>query len=129
MRSAACSTTSETVAPEKHDELPVRIMRLEALVQAITVGLLAGLVVFVATNWLVLRGGPVVGPHLVLLAQFVPGYEVTFVGSLIGFTVAFAYGSAAGALLGAVYNGVLARRARRGRSRVHDGPEGRREGR
>lgn len=101
------------MSAQSPNELPVRIARLEAIVQGITLGLLAGAVVFVATNWLVLRGGPVVGPHLVLLAQFVPGYEVTFRGSLIGFVVVFGYGFAAGALLGAVYNGVVARRARR----------------
>ena len=52
----------------------------------------AGLGVFVATNWLISEGGPVVGPHLALLGQFFIGYRVTFVGSLVGFLWAFAVG-------------------------------------
>ena len=48
---------------------------------------------FVATNWLVLKGGaPVVGPHLALLGQFFIGYRSRSLGSLIGFAWAFACG-------------------------------------
>src|SRR5919108_5534443 len=73
-----------------------RVIRLNAVVQGLVTGLLAGLAIFVATNWLILKGGPVVGPHLALLGQFFIGYRVTFVGSLIG----LAYGFVAGFLLG-----------------------------
>jgi len=59
-------------------------------------GLLAGLAIFGATNWLILKGGEQVGPHLVLLGQFFVGYSVTFVGSLIG----LAYGLVCGFLVG-----------------------------
>ena len=45
----------------------VRVVRLNAVVTGVVTGLLAGLALFVATNWLVLKGGPVVGPHLALL--------------------------------------------------------------
>lgn len=92
-------------------ELPVRIIRLQALVQGLAWGLVAGLGLFLATNWLVLKGGRVVGPHLRLLRQFFIGYEVSFVGSLIGFAYAFAIGFAAGYLVSIVYN-----RVARGRS-------------
>lgn len=91
--------------------LPVRILRLEALVQGLAWGLVAGLGLFVATNWLVLKGGRVVGPHLRLLRQFFIGYEVTFVGSLIGFAYAFACGFVAGYLVSIVYNRVARRRS------------------
>lgn len=90
----------------------VRILQLDAIAQGITTGLIAGLVVFVATNWLVLKGGPVVGPNLALLGQFFLGYRVTFVGSVIGFAWAFAYGCAAGYFVSRVYNWVVARRRR-----------------
>jgi hypothetical protein len=64
----------------------------------------AGLGLFVATNWLIIKGGEVVGPHLALLGQFLPGYEVTFLGSVIG----LAYGLVVGFVLGygvsALYN-------------------------
>ena len=70
----------------------VRLMRLNATVQGVVVGLIAGLGIFIATNWLIIKGGPVVGPHLALLGQFFIGYRVTFVGSLIGFAYGFVLG-------------------------------------
>src|SRR5882724_6442558 len=70
----------------------VRLMRLNATVQGVVTGLIAGLTVFIATNWLIIKGGPVVGPHLALLGQFFIGYRVTFVGSLIGFAYGFVLG-------------------------------------
>jgi hypothetical protein len=73
-----------------------RLLRLNAKVQGVVTGLVAGMGVFIATNWLVIKGGDVVGPHLSLLGQFFIGYRVTFVGSLIG----FAYGFAGGFLIG-----------------------------
>lgn len=86
------------------DDVRVRILRLDATAQAISTGVLAGLGIFVATNWLVLKGGPVVGPNLALLAQFCPGYSVTFGGSLIGFAYGFVYGGAAGYAVSWIYN-------------------------
>jgi len=85
------------------------LLRLNARVWGITVGLVAGLLLFVATNVLVLRGGDVVGPHLGLLGVYLPGYSVTFVGSLIGFVYAFVIGYALGRLIGTVYNAVASR--------------------
>ena len=59
-----------------------------------------GLGVFLATNVLVLRGGPDVGAHLGRLSQVLPGYDVSFTGSLIGFVYAFVIGYAIGRLIG-----------------------------
>src|SRR5262245_22069314 len=69
-----------------------RLLRLNAKVQGVVTGILAGFAVFIATNWLIIKGGNVVGPHLSLLGQFFIGYEVTFMGSLIGFAYAFVSG-------------------------------------
>ena len=88
----------------------VRILRLDAAAQAISMGILLGLGVFVATNWLVLKGGPVVGPNLALLAQFCPGYRVTFFGSCVGFAYGFVYGAAGGYAVSAIYNFCVERR-------------------
>lgn len=81
-----------------------RLIRLNATLQGVATGLVAGLALFVATNWLVLKGGPVIGPNLALLGQFFIGYRVSFVGSLIGFAYAFATGFSAGFLLARLYN-------------------------
>jgi hypothetical protein len=78
------------------DLIRTRLLRLNSRAHGLVIGLLLGLAIFVATNWLILKGGPVVGPHLALLGQFFPGYRVTFVGSLIG----FAYGTVTGFLVG-----------------------------
>jgi hypothetical protein len=81
-----------------------RLLRLNATVQGIVTGIVAGLGLFIATNWLVLKGGRVVGPHLSLLNQFFIGYRVTFVGSLIGFAYGFACGFIGGFLVASLYN-------------------------
>jgi hypothetical protein len=81
-----------------------RILRLNATVQGLVSGIVGGLAVFIATNWLVLKGGYVVGPHLSLLSQFFIGYRVTFLGSLIGFAYAFAVGFVLGYFVARMYN-------------------------
>lgn len=86
------------------DDVRHALVHLNARAWGISVGLLFGLGLFVATNVLVLRGGETVGPHLGLLRMFFPGYSVTFVGSFVGFVYAFVVGYAAGRLIGVVYN-------------------------
>jgi hypothetical protein len=101
----------DTPPDEIEPALAVRILRLEAIVQGVAWGLVAGLSLFLATNFLVLKGGRVIGPHLSLLRQFFIGYEVSFVGSLIGFAYAFACGFVAGYLVSRIYNRVVRRRS------------------
>jgi hypothetical protein len=92
----------------------VRLMRLNAAVQGVVLGLIAGLGIFIATNWLIIKGGPVVGPHLALLGQFFIGYRVTFVGSLIGFAYGFVLGFCVGYGVASVYNRLADIRQRHG---------------
>jgi hypothetical protein len=70
-------------------------------------GLVLGLGLLIATNVLVIRGGPYVGAHLRLLSVYFPGYSVTFVGSLIGFVWAFVLGYALGRVIGTVYDKMI----------------------
>jgi ABC-type dipeptide/oligopeptide/nickel transport system permease subunit len=84
-----------------------RLLRLNATVQGFVTGIVAGLGIFIATNWLVLKGGDVVGPHLSLLSQFFIGYRVTFVGSLIGFAYAFVIGFIIGYVVAQIYNRIV----------------------
>jgi hypothetical protein len=81
-----------------------RMLRLNAMIQGLITGLVGALAIFIATNWLVLKGGEVVGPHLGLLGQFFIGYEVTFTGSLIGAAYGFVCGFAVGAFVAKLYN-------------------------
>ena len=87
-----------------------RALRLNATVQGIVTGLVAGLGVFIATNWLVLKGGERIGPHLSLLGQYFIGYRVSFLGSLLGFFYAFVIGYVVGYMVGRVYNWAVDRR-------------------
>jgi len=100
---------TEAAERQSAEDPRVRVLRLDALAQGITTGIIAGMLVFVATNWLIVKGGRVVGPNLALLSQFFFGYRVTFVGSLIGFAWAFVYGCAAGYLVSRLYNWAVAR--------------------
>jgi hypothetical protein len=84
-----------------------RLLRLNAMVQGVVTGVVAGLGIFIATNWLVLKGGDVVGPHLSLLANFFIGYQVSFFGSLIGFVYGFVIGFIIGYFVARMYNLVV----------------------
>jgi hypothetical protein len=85
-------------------QLQGTLLRLNARAWGVAFGLVLGLGLFLATNVLVLRGGEVVGPHLSLLGVFLPGYRVTFLGSLLGFVYLFVIGYGLGRLIGEVYN-------------------------
>jgi hypothetical protein len=87
-----------------------RLVRLNATIQGIGTGLVVGLGIFMATNWLVLKGGDVVGPHLSLLSQFFIGYTVSFIGSLIGFAYGFLSGFSVGYLIAMFYTWIVSAR-------------------
>jgi hypothetical protein len=82
------------------------VLRFNGNILGLVFGTIGALVVFLATNWLLIKGGETVGPHLSLLGQFFIGYSVTFVGSLIGAAYAFVSGYLAGLIVAYVYNGV-----------------------
>jgi len=94
-----------------------RTLRLNKTVYGVVTGLVLGLGLFVTTNWLVLRGGEVVGPHLALLNNFFIGYEVTFGGSLIGLAYGLVFGFAVGYTVAGLYNWLVALKRRRHKHR------------
>lgn len=98
--------STDTLSEER--EVTRAVVRINAVLTGIILGLLLGIGLFIATNWLLIRGGPNVGLHLSLLNQYFPGYSVTFVGSLIGFFWAFLTGFIGGYLVGAIYNRLTA---------------------
>jgi ABC-type nitrate/sulfonate/bicarbonate transport system permease component len=90
------------------------VLRFNTKVWGLVCGLLLGLAIFIATNWLIIKGGHmtpggeyVVGPHLQLLSQFFIGYRVSFLGSIIGFLYGFAVGTLSGTLIGLIYNKIV----------------------
>jgi len=80
------------------------VMVMNAKAMGLVLGLVFGLIIFIATNWLVIKGGKQVGPHLSLLSQYFIGYRVTFCGSFIGFAYGFALGTMCGSMTGWIYN-------------------------
>lgn len=102
-------TTPEAELTRADAGLHAALLRVNARAWGIAIGLLLGLGLFIATNILVLRGGAVVGPHLALLGVFLPGYTVSFAGSLIGFVYMFVIGYILGRLLGLLYNTIATR--------------------
>jgi hypothetical protein len=103
----------QPLTDEERRLIETSIVRLRARVTAVVFAMAGGLGLFVATIWLVIRGGPDVGQHLSLLDNYFPGYEVTWRGSFIGLL----YGGGAGALIGwslaSLYNALVRRRDRR----------------
>jgi hypothetical protein len=89
--------------PEEQ-QLERAVILLNGRLLGIVLGFLFGAGLFLATNFLVLKGGPHVGAHLGLLGQFFPGYRVSFWGSIVGFSYMFLVGLIIGVVLGAVYN-------------------------
>jgi hypothetical protein len=97
-----------------HDDFDIPVEKLiltqmaymNAGVNGIIVGLLFGIGIFAATNFLLLKGGEVVGPHLALLGEFFFGYSVSFKGSLVGFAYGFGTGYLTGYLFSILYNWV-----------------------
>ncbi len=106
-----------------------RMVRFNATVQGVVTGLVLGLIVFVATIWLVIKGGPVVGPHLSLLGQYFIGYRVTVLGSLVGFAWGFVVGFGLGFFVTATYNWLTDLRPLRARRRGRPPSRGASEGR
>lgn len=93
-------TTTET-------ELRRAVARLNARAWGIAGALVLGIGLFAATNILLLVGpapGTEVGGTLSLLRYYLPGYSVTFVGSLVGFVYAFVIGYILGRAVGSIYN-------------------------
>jgi len=90
------------------------VLRFNSKFIGLSLGLIIGLAIFLATNWLIIKGGHttpngeyIVGPHLQLLSQFFIGYRVSFFGSIIGFFYGFAVGTLCGAVFGAIYNKII----------------------
>lgn len=86
------------------EALATLVTQLEARVLAVVGAVLGGGGLFVMTAWLLLKGGPAIGPHLQLLGQYFYGYSVTWLGSLVGLLYGALVGGAIGWMIGTIYN-------------------------
>lgn len=81
--------------------------RLDVTALAIAVGALCAAALWLATAFLLLKGaapGVHIGPHLGLLANFLPYYSVSWSGSVVGAVETFVVGFVIGALLAMAWN-------------------------
>lgn len=82
--------------------------RMDKLAFATAVGSVSGLLVFLSTMWLIIKGGEIVGPNLQLLKQYFVGYTVTPKGAFIAFSYSFFWGFLFGWLFAYLRNFLLA---------------------
>ena len=66
--------------------------RMDKSALGIALGTVSGLLLFVATLWLVIKGGEVVGPNLQLLSQYFIGYTVSVKGAFVALFYGFLWG-------------------------------------
>lgn len=70
--------------------------KLDPLALGLSVGIVLGVGLLLATLLLLAQGGDLSGKTLTLLAQFYPGYTVTAVGGLVGLAYGFMTGFVVG---------------------------------
>jgi protoporphyrinogen oxidase len=87
--------------------LPVVFSKMDKLGLAIAVGSVCSLLIFLATIWLMIKGG-VASHYLQLLNQYFFGYSVTVKGSLIGMAYGFCWGFLLGWLFAYLRNFFMA---------------------
>ena len=76
-------------------------MKLSIKSFALATGILWGVIVFITTIWVFMRGG---GEHFILLDKFFFGYSVSYAGAVIGLVWGFIYGLILGALFAWIHN-------------------------
>ena len=93
-------------SPLSSDEEALRVAfaHVDPVALGAAFGVVASLGLFLATAVLLIKGGPVVGPTLSLLAQFLPGYRVSWGGALVGMLQSGAGGFALGYTLAKLRN-------------------------
>jgi len=95
--------------PASQQALHRTVRTFNARAWGLSTGLVLGFGLLIATNILVIKGGPNVGAHLRLLSNYFPGYSVTVLGSLIGFVYAFVLGYGLGRLVATIYGRLIER--------------------
>ena len=91
--------------------------KLDPVALGVAVGTVSGIIIFLATAILVIKGGPVVGPTLSLLGNFLYGFEVTWGGALVGLVEGGLVGFGIGYIVATLRNWTIKAYARLIRSR------------
>ena len=94
------------------NQLPT--MRLSGRALGVALGAALAAQLYLSCAWLLIRGTASESPHAVLLASYLPGYSVTWLGAAIGAFWLFVYALLLSMLLAWIYNSIVRRRAARG---------------
>lgn len=94
-----------------------RTVPLNAPMSGVIGGVVAGLGIFIVTNWLVFEGGDAGGSRA-LPGQFLVGYDVTLVGSFVGSAYGFLFGFCTVYFVAVLCNGLVDLRERRRQSHL-----------
>jgi protoporphyrinogen oxidase len=90
-------TVAVEPALEKVEEVFAQVFpKLDRVAFGLSIGTVCGMLLFLATLVLILKGGTVVGPNLELLKNYFPGYSVTVWGSFLGLAYGFSAGFVGG---------------------------------
>ena len=90
-----------------HEILSAVFAKMDVPAMTIAGGVLCAVGLFLATGILLLQTVPEnypVGPHLSALADYLPGYSVTWLGALVGALYGFLVGAAGGFIAAAYWN-------------------------
>lgn len=90
---------------QDHEILSAVFAKMDVPAMTIAAGVLCALFLFLATATLLMQSVPEgypVGPHLSTLANYLPGFEVSWFGALVGAFYGFLIG-AIGGFVAAVY--------------------------
>jgi hypothetical protein len=81
--------------------------KMDPVALAVALGSIWALILFTATTILLLKGAPEggqVGTHLGLIGIYLPGYNVTWAGGLLGAAYLWVIGAIAGFVLAVLWN-------------------------
>jgi len=85
----------------------VAFAKIDPVALAVALGCTWGLILFIATAILLIKGAPPggeAGPHLSLLGVYLPGYEVDWPGAFLGAVYLWVIGAVAGYVLAVLWN-------------------------
>ena len=90
----------------QRDSLGETVIRIDLVSFSVAIGLTCGVAIFAASALLLLNHvpGEPLGPHLSLLGEILPGYSVSWGGSLIGFGYFSLIGGLCAICVGSLYN-------------------------
>ncbi len=106
------SQSREAIIRRRQSDIELTLLmsafaRMDSIAMAVAMGLIFAVGLFLATAILLIKGagpGVPVGPNLSALGTFLPGYSVSWVGSVVGVLYAAAVGAVVGCVLSVMWN-------------------------